>query len=136
MIAFISCVKKKKDVPCKAKDIYVSDFFKKQLDYARSINPNIYILSAKYGVLKLDDYVEPYEKTLKTMSKAEINQWYELVRRQLTEKGVDFTEKAIFVCGDLYANGVATLFPDHDLPMAGMSFGNRLKFMKERTVSQ
>lgn len=52
-----------------AKDMYVSDLFKKSLEYARRLNPaKIYILSAKYGLLELDDMIEPYEITLNEMS--------------------------------------------------------------------
>lgn len=135
MIVFISCVKKKKDYPCRADEMYISDFFKKQLEYAKSLHPNIvYILSAKYGVLELQDRIEPYEQTLKKMSKQQKKCWNDMVIRQLMYKNVDFTQKAVFLCGDLYASGLSDLFTDKELPMSGMKFGERLKFMKERMV--
>lgn len=65
MIVFLSCVKLKRNSPCKARNMYISDLFQKSLAYAMQLNPrNIYILSAKYGLLGLDDYIEPYNQTL------------------------------------------------------------------------
>ena len=56
MIVFISCVKNKNDYPCAARDMYISDLFKKSLVYAEQLTESttVYILSAKYGLLELD----------------------------------------------------------------------------------
>lgn len=41
---FITCVKKKADKKCAARDLYISALFKKNLAYAESLKPdNIYI---------------------------------------------------------------------------------------------
>lgn len=71
MNVFLSCVSKKRDYPCFASDMYISDLFKKSLMYATKIteSKNIYILSAKYGLLELNQQIEPYELTLNTMNK-------------------------------------------------------------------
>ena len=38
------------------------------LKFAKSLNPdNIFILSAKYGLIDLDEEIEPYDKTLNLM---------------------------------------------------------------------
>jgi len=39
-IVLISCVKTKLDRKAKAKDLYSSDLFKKNLEYAKLINPD------------------------------------------------------------------------------------------------
>lgn len=67
-IILISCVKTKLDHPAKAEDLYISDLFVKNLTFARKLKPDyIFILSAKYGLLKLNDRIAPYEKTLNQM---------------------------------------------------------------------
>lgn len=73
MKVFISCVSKKKDCTCEAKDLYNSTYFDYCLKYARTLtdDKNIYILSALYGVLELTDIISPYEKTLNKMCKSE-----------------------------------------------------------------
>jgi hypothetical protein len=45
---------------------YVHALFQKMMAYAHSLKPkSIFILSAKYGLLSLDDTIDPYEQTLK-----------------------------------------------------------------------
>ena len=71
-IILLSCVSQKKNVKCKAKDLYVSSLFCKAYKYAQKLNPDkIYILSAKYHLLELDDEIEPYNLTLNDMSEVE-----------------------------------------------------------------
>lgn len=75
-IILISCVSKKLDRTTTAETIYTSALFKKNLTYAKSLNPNeIFILSAKYGLLKLTDEIEPYDKTLNKMGVKERKEW-------------------------------------------------------------
>ncbi len=51
-IVLISCVSKKLNAKSKAKDLYISPLFKKNLKYATSLNPDeTFILSAKYGLV-------------------------------------------------------------------------------------
>ena len=60
-IVLIYCVKTKLDHPTKAEDLYISNLFKNYLAYARYIKPDlVFILSAKYGLLKLDEQIAPY----------------------------------------------------------------------------
>jgi len=47
-IVLISCVSQKRSCRSKAKDLYISALFKKNLAYAQRLNPDaIYILSAE-----------------------------------------------------------------------------------------
>ena len=57
MIALIGCVKSKNKGIHKACELYNSPLFKYQLEYAKRKTDKIYILSAKHGVLKLDDEI-------------------------------------------------------------------------------
>ena len=64
-IVLISCVSQKLSHRAKAKDLYVSTLFRLNLKYAKILNPDaIYILSAKHGLLSLEQEIEPYEQTL------------------------------------------------------------------------
>ena len=56
-IVLISCVSKKLVHAAKVRDIYVSPLFRLNLAYAESLKPDaIYVLSAKHGLLPLDDF--------------------------------------------------------------------------------
>lgn len=58
----IPCGGKKRETECAARDMYKGGYFKQCLNYALSLtqDENIYILSAKYGFLKLNDTIKPY----------------------------------------------------------------------------
>lgn len=71
MIAFISCVKKKQNKSCMAKDLYCSPLFRSAYAYAQKRADKIYILSAKYGLLKETDIIAPYNLTLNSMSESD-----------------------------------------------------------------
>jgi len=63
MVVIISCGAKKLDRPARARDLYVGPYFKAALAYALTLTPpeNIFILSAKYGLVGLDDRLKPYD---------------------------------------------------------------------------
>jgi cytoplasmic iron level regulating protein YaaA (DUF328/UPF0246 family) len=86
-IILISCVKDKLKTPARAKDLYTSDLFKKSYRYAQLLNPdNIFIISAKYGLLEPEQIIEPYDETLKNKSLDEIKKWSIDVIARLKEK--------------------------------------------------
>lgn len=106
-IVLISCVSQKQKthgVPIPAKDLYISALFKKALEYARKLVPDhIYVLSAEYHLLPLDQKVECYEKTLNKMSAKECQQWAEHVLEDLKHNGHDLEhDRFIFLAGDKY----------------------------------
>ena len=83
--------------------MYTGELFKKSLAYAKSLHPRqIYILSAKYGLLKLSDMIEPYNKTLNGANVKEQKKWALKVYRQMLDEGINFDEEAIFLCGVNY----------------------------------
>lgn len=132
MIVFLSCGKTKAKRNCKASQMYQGDLFKKSLEYAKSLKPRkIYILSAKYRLLELDDVISPYELTLNTMNKRQQKKWAYDVYLQLKEKGQDFEEEAIFLCGDNYRKYLMQVFKNAKSPLQGVSFGKQLKFYKK-----
>ena len=86
-IVLISCASKKSNKKEKAKELYTSPFFKYNLKYAKSLSPNkIFILSAKYGLLDLEQKIEPYEKTLNKLPKKQLEHWSKKVINQLKTK--------------------------------------------------
>ena len=88
MIVFLSCGKTKAKHTCKASEMYQGDLFKKSFEYAKKLKPRkIYILSAKYKLLELEDVISPYELTLNTMNKQQQKKWAYDVYLQLKEKG-------------------------------------------------
>ena len=133
MIVFISCVKNKNDYPCAARDMYVSDLFKKSLTYSELVteSSNIYILSAKYGLLELNQQIEPYELTLNTMNKKQRKEWADKVLTQCKEKGISFDEETMFLCGKKYREFLMDNFKNSTVPLEHMGIGEQLAFYKK-----
>lgn len=132
MIVFLSCVSQKRDYPCQAQEIYISDLFKKSLSYARTLNPDkIYILSAKYGVLELTDIVHPYNLTLNKMSEQDRKRWAYRCYLQLKNKNINFDEEAIFLCGKNYNKYLIRKFRNGKYPLKHLGIGKQLGFYKK-----
>lgn len=131
MVVFISCVKSKQNKRCRAEELYISDLFTKELAYAKSLNPRkIYILSAKYGVVELDDVLDPYELTLNKMKEQDRKRWAYNCYKQLQSKNIDFDEKAVFLCGNNYRKYLMRMFKDAEAPLKKLGIGKQLKFYK------
>ena len=65
-IVIIPCGARKLGHLAQAQHMYIGSYHKMCQRYARSLTTpdNIYILSAKYGLLKMTDMIEPYSLTL------------------------------------------------------------------------
>lgn len=135
MIIFISCTKKKQDHPCKAQEMYqASQWFKGGWKYAKSLHPDaIYILSAKYGLLRPDDMISPYEQTLNAARDADIRKWSMMVANQIQKAGIDRSQETIFLCGTNYRKYIKNLFKNHSAPCSHLGIGKQMQFFKEHT---
>jgi cytoplasmic iron level regulating protein YaaA (DUF328/UPF0246 family) len=124
----------KLDKKAKAKDLYISPLFKKNLAYAYTFKPkNIFILSAKYGLVNLEKIIPPYEQTLNTMKSAEIKKWAEKVREQMDGK-IDFKkDEIIFLAGERYRKYLMPYFlKTPKVPLQGLGIGKQLQFLKRK----
>ncbi len=129
-IVLISCVSMKLEATSRAEDLYTSPLFKKNLKYAKSLNPDqIFILSAKYGLLKLSDIIEPYNKTLNTMKIGEIKEWANLVIPQLSKVTDLKNDEFTFLAGINYRKFLIPHLTLFKVPMEGMKIGKQLQWL-------
>ena len=129
-IVLISCVSKKIDEKAKAKDLYISSLFTKSIKYAYKLYPDkIFILSAKYHLLSLDQIVEPYDVTLNKMSTNEIKDWSNKVIHQLMEEIDMENDEVIFLAGEKYRKFLLPCIKNCHIPMNGLKIGEQLKFL-------
>ena len=136
-IVLISCVSKKLNHKSKAKDLYVSPLFQKNLQYAKSLNPDkIFILSAKYGLLQLNEEVEPYDKTLNKMTSNEIKEWANSVIKRLQEVSDLYKDEFVFLAGNNYRKFLITHLKNYKIPMLGLSIGKQLKWLTEKIKNE
>ncbi len=133
-IVLISCVSQKLPQRAKVRDLYISTLFKLNLKYAEKLKPDaIYVLSAKHGLLALDEEIEPYEVTLNNMKSADIKRWAEHVMGQISSQ-VNLDETTvIFLAGDKYRRYLLPHIPSYGIPLQGLRIGEQLQRLKELT---
>lgn len=132
-IVLISCVKRKLDVPARAADLYTSTLFRLNLAYAHQLQPHaIYILSARYGLLELDQVIEPYEKTLNTMGEYEKRVWAQQVLASLRRKADLNTDRFIFLAGVNYRKYLIPHLAHVEIPLEGLALGLQMQELKRR----
>lgn len=128
MIGLISCVKTKKNTKSEAKDMYISPLFKYMYIYAKRKCKEVYILSAKYGLLPENAIISPYNKTLNNMSESKKKEWADKVMIQIKKK-YDINNTLFLFLGG--ANYIKYLnLPHIKEPLKGLSMGYRLQYLK------
>lgn len=126
----ISCSSTKSSSRTTVENLYTSSLFKKSLGYAKSLNPDgIFVLSAKHGLLKLDQKIYPYNQTLNDMSINQRKEWSIRVLKKL-ERVMDFQkDKVIFLTGKNYREFLLNQITNYEIPVKGLRIGEQLKFL-------
>lgn len=108
--------------------MYISPLFKYMYQYAKNRCEEVYILSAKYGLLSEDKVISPYNLTLNTMSEDKKKLWADKVMTQLSKR-FDLERTPFLFLGG--ANYIKYLnLPMLKQPLKGLSLGYRLKYLK------
>lgn len=135
-IVLISCVSQKQSRKSRVQDLYVSTLFKLNLKYAEKLKPDgIYVLSAKYGLLSLNEEVAPYNQTLNEMSATEVKSWSAEVLHQIKHVSDIENTMYIFLAGDRYRKYLLPALKDYTIPLQGLRIGEQLSKLKELTTS-
>lgn len=131
-IYLVSCVGLKRNEPSLARDLYISSWFSKARRYVETTSCPWFILSAEYGLVRPDQMIAPYERTLNAMRIVDRRQWANRVIVQLDEAIPDLV-RAVFLAGGRYREFVARHLLDHgvevDVPMAGLRIGEQLSWL-------
>ena len=145
-IGFISCSKSKKEGTYKAEELYDSSLFKAALNYCKKNYDEVYILSAKFGILELSDEIDNYDETLVGASQLDIKRWSNKVLLQLRDrykkKQISSSDKFYFHTGKNYYKYLrpkipnTCIFPieeDKNIPRASIGF--RMAWYKKEAES-
>jgi hypothetical protein len=105
----ISCGSAKTDFVTNAEHLYTGAPFREGLRYAKTLVPReqIRILSAKYGLLRLDDLVEPYRIRMGKPGSIIA----EKVQQQAAEQGIVNEPKVVVFGGIDYYNLCVKIWP-------------------------
>ncbi|MBV1818116.1 DUF6884 domain-containing protein [Clostridium cochlearium] len=131
-VALISCTKAKKDYLCSAREMYSeSNTFRLSLEYAEKTCDKIFILSAKHGLLDLEDTILPYDETLVDKPVAERKRWAEEVISRLKEKTDLEKDQFIILAGQKYNEFLLDHIKNFQLPLEGLTMFKRVPKLKE-----
>jgi len=132
VIGLVACGAKKKATAAPAKDLYISSLFKKSRSFAESKCEKWFILSAKYGLLLPEQFVEPYNETLKSYGVKERAEWAEFVFQDIS-KHINPGDKIIFLAGNCYRQflipKLQAMGIQIEVPMKGLRIGEQLHFL-------
>ncbi len=134
-VVLVSCVKRKQTTAARADDLYTSPLFQGMRAYARQAGSAWYILSALHGVLRPDQVVAPYERTLAAMTRPERAAWAERVLAQLREllpPGVPVVMLAGLGYRRYLEGALRAWGHDVSVPMAGLRMGEQLRWLRAR----
>jgi hypothetical protein len=134
-VVLVSCSSGKESQAAPAEELYNSDLFKKQMEYAKKLtNPNdIYIISAKYHLVPLRTEIEPYNKTLKEMPAPDREKWAEVVLDQLKKKGYDLQkDKFVILAGNAYRQYLEPHMKNVEVPFSGLRIGQQKKALLQK----
>jgi hypothetical protein len=129
-IALLGCGSVKANCHCVAFEMYRSQLFRFQLRYALITCDRYYILSAKHGLLRHNDIIEPYEHRLP--SGPGRTAWGKLVASQLDSAVPEFDAEIVVLAGSAYADAFEANDRDWNWsePLRGMPVGKRLAWLK------
>lgn len=130
-VALIGCSKVKATTTCAAREMYRSALFRAALRWALLHADQVLVLSAKHGVLGLDDVIEPYDETLPRYQAGRLA-WGARVAAELDRRLPDLDTELAVLAGELYADPI--WFEDRDVywsePLRGLAIGERLAWLK------
>lgn len=136
-VIFVACVKTKREDTAAAKDLYVSDWFKKARRYVEARGLPWFILSAKHGLVAPDYQIERYGKTLKEMCACEKRDWADGVLGAISREIPDL-QHAIFLAGRSYRELLTSELKKRgvkvEVPMEGLRSGQQLQWLKAHSA--
>ena len=93
---------------------------------------DIYILSAKYGLLELNQEIEPYDLTLNNMSSGQIKFWAIDVLKELKKRANLDHDHFIFLAGQKYRKYLIQHIGSVEIPLQGLTIGKQLQLLKRK----
>jgi hypothetical protein len=136
LIGLVGCVKTKLDRGAPARDLYISDLFRQRRRAVENRASRWFIISAEYGLVEPDDWIEPYDKSLADLTVTERRDWANGILSSLRAKLGDLNEYTVEIhAGANYfgfglADGLRVAGANVAIPTEGLRQGEQLSFYK------
>lgn len=137
-IGLISCVSRKHTRASEAQDLYRSPLFTKARQYIERRCGTWFILSAKHGLVRPRQVIEPYEETLNTKTRAEREEWAQRIWADLLPH-IHAGDNVVVLAGERYRKHLVPWMTQHgcvvEVPMEGMGIGRQLQWLSRQLLS-
>lgn len=134
IVALVACAKTKASHPTKAKDLYVSQLFRKSRAYVERCGWRWYILSAQHGLVDPETVLEPYDRSLIDGGQEARRHWATGVMLALDPVLAEGT-RVVVLAGNLYSHFLVPALAERghlvEEPLKGLSLGPRLALLGE-----
>jgi len=131
-IALIACTKSKKAYKCAAHELYSeSPRFKAAYTYSKLVADDVFILSAKYGLVHEDEIIEPYDETLLNKSIEERQEWAMKVLERLSKVSDLNSDEFTIIAGRNYYEELIPHLTHYWLPLKGKKLTQWLSELNE-----
>lgn len=132
-ICLIACASQKRAVAAPAQDLYQSELFRKSVSWMHRQNfDEWFILSAKHGLVKPEQILEPYNLTLNTMKADARRQWGKIVLDELMTV-LPAPASITFLAGSKYREYLSEPLREKGyevlIPMQGLGIGKQLQWL-------
>ena len=138
-IGLVGCVSEKHDRPAPARDLYRSALFLGRRRYVEESCDDWFILSAKHGLVRQDEVLEPYDEALTGAGRAIKRAWARRVIEQLAEAlgPFDGTTFEVHAGADYFGFGLEAGLIERggqvEVPTLGLRVGEQLQFYARRS---
>lgn len=112
-LVICGCSKMKKNYKTEAGELYEGQIFKSIKKYTENHNYELFILSAKYGLIKKSEIIAPYDQTIKT--KKDIKELEEKILRAKLLKNVKKFKRIELLMGNSYLEALLHAIKQIDL---------------------
>ncbi|HKS69715.1 MAG TPA: hypothetical protein VJQ45_04815 [Ktedonobacterales bacterium] len=140
-IALVAARARQRGVICQAAEQFdASLVFRRARDYCQRVYPEWYVLSTRHGLISPQQVVGPGERPLWTLAADQRAAWAHEVARALDARQTRSAEPLTFalftsqLCAELLAR--AAPHCAFELPLSGLSFGERLRWYDERLTTR
>jgi len=133
-IVLLMCGKNKLSHKAKAENLYTSPRFQKSIEYAKTLTDysHIFVLSAEYKLLNLEEEIYPYDKSIYDMSKEEKLKWADNVIHLLNSVSNTHEDKYIFLTNDDYSKCLLSYLVNYELPLIGIPEEQHINYFNEK----
>lgn len=141
-IVLIGCGKSKLSEPASADNLYTGSLFVARRRYAESTGRPWFVISARYGLVAPDTWIEPYDETIGELASMDRVAWFLSVVSAITDTLHDDADpREVLVeihAGEDYAEHLSDVLRavrfQPDRPLQGLGIGHQLAWYKSPPV--